>query len=326
MERTEMIDVERICTEETQTRDGLREQAVEEYSKLLLDGEDLGPLVVFVDGEKMRLAAGAHRLEAHKRLGHTQVPCVVRQGDRWAAIEFGIHDNLGHLGERLTRKDKRHAVAVVLKERPEMSDSAIGDLCHVSDKTVATVRRGLETRSEIPSLKHRVGTDGKTYPKLGGRPAKPADESEQPVAEPSQAGPGEFCSCGGRWESMGDGTRACLTCGALHPDNPKTKEDEPEPQTDLAAGEDDWLSALPRFGPPSKPSEDLFDQLIHNLGYTKKAADECGEAHPGPDYHKLMKLLNQCDTAIERWQVEEGLEVHSGERRRRFRPKRRSRP
>ena len=46
---------------------------------------------------------------------------------------------------------------------PQMSNVAIAEHCGSSDKTVADIRREMESGSEIPNLNSRTGLDGKTY-------------------------------------------------------------------------------------------------------------------------------------------------------------------
>ena len=84
------IELAKICTDQTQTRSNLREQTVIEYSELIQAGKEMDPAVVFdVDGE-LHLSAGAHRRAAYKMAGRTTMPCEVRKGTLWDAIESGI--------------------------------------------------------------------------------------------------------------------------------------------------------------------------------------------------------------------------------------------
>jgi hypothetical protein len=156
------VPLHKIQIDRTKTRASTRFQAVAEYAELISSGIDLDPAVVFdVDGE-LHLASGAHRRAAYQQAGRDSMPCELRTGTLWDAIEFGIRDNQRHVGERLTTADKRHNVQVVLKAKPKLSNSAIAELCAVSDKTVAKYRAELEGTSEIPKSDGRVGQDGRT--------------------------------------------------------------------------------------------------------------------------------------------------------------------
>jgi len=160
-EAIEMVLISEIEVDGTQTRAALRPEAIGDYAEKLGSGEEMDPCVVFRDGHKMWLAAGHHRRDAYKSLGRTELPCVVRQGSKWDAIEYGIRDNLQHRGERLSREDKRHNVLLALRENHELADVAIAELCGVSDKTVTKCRRESESSSEIPKTTKRVGRDGR---------------------------------------------------------------------------------------------------------------------------------------------------------------------
>ena len=155
------VGLDNIKVEGMETRAGIREAAVEDYEAVLESGGWLDPATVFItpDGEVL-LAAGRHRYEAHRRAGYPRMPCLIRRGTQWDAIEFGIRDNAEHKGERLTAEDKRHNVQKVLEERPGMSDRAIAELCGVSASTVGK-HRGATVQSGQSS--ERIGRDGRTY-------------------------------------------------------------------------------------------------------------------------------------------------------------------
>jgi hypothetical protein len=53
-----------------------------------------------------------------------------------------------------------------LKAKPEASNATVAKQVKADDKTVAKVRRKLESTSEIPKLKKTVGADGKSRPKI----------------------------------------------------------------------------------------------------------------------------------------------------------------
>src|SRR5262249_48505991 len=61
----------------------------------------------------------------------------------------------------LTAEQKRELIAEVLKAKPEQSNNQIAKQVKADDKTVAKVRRELESTSEIPKLEKTVGKDGK---------------------------------------------------------------------------------------------------------------------------------------------------------------------
>jgi hypothetical protein len=78
-------------------------------------------------------------------------------GDPYAlALSYNVHRR------HLTAEQKRELIAKVLKAKPEQSNRVIAEQIKADDKTVARVRRTLESTAEIPQLKKTVGADGKT--------------------------------------------------------------------------------------------------------------------------------------------------------------------
>jgi hypothetical protein len=73
--------------------------------------------------------------------------------------DFVISANLHR--RHLTADQKRDLIAKVLKAKPEVSNRQIAKQVKADDKTVANVRRDLESTAEIPKLEKTVGADGK---------------------------------------------------------------------------------------------------------------------------------------------------------------------
>jgi len=78
----------------------------------------------------------------------------------------------------LTSEQKRELIAKVLKAKPEASSAAVAKKTKTAEKTVAKVRRKLESTSEIPKLEKTVGADGKSR-------AKPKRKSESKPIDPT---------------------------------------------------------------------------------------------------------------------------------------------
>jgi hypothetical protein len=203
----------------TQTRANLRQPAIDEYAEMVRDGEPLDPAVVYRDGDNYFLAAGFHRREAYRLAGKSEMPCMVKEGSKWAAIEAGIQDNRQHRGERLTLGDRRHNARLVLQMQPQLLDRQIADLVTLSHVTVGKYRGKLEATGQIDQLEKRSGRDGKErrqpVPK-GVRTGQLATEQM-----PAEADDGTYdaahCGCGGEWVSDGHGQRYCEECKELHP-------------------------------------------------------------------------------------------------------------
>ena len=97
--------------------------------------------------------------------------------------DFVLSANLHR--RHLTSEQKRELIAKVLKAKPETSNAAVAKQTKTTDKTVAKVRRKLESTSEIPKLEKTVGKDGKARPKTK-KTKKPAGapKTKEPEPEP----------------------------------------------------------------------------------------------------------------------------------------------
>src|SRR5262249_49930955 len=155
-----------------------------DYGAMLEDGSEPPPAVVFFDGTDYHLADGFHRGDAALKKGKASLKCEVRQGTQFDALLYGIQANSRHSGLRFTRADQRRAILLVVRhpEGARLPDSRVAALCLTTDKTVASVRREMEGRSEIPNVSHRTDTLGRQQP--ASKPSRPAAEPEPPDAEP----------------------------------------------------------------------------------------------------------------------------------------------
>jgi hypothetical protein len=105
--------------------------------------------------------------------------------------DFVLSANLHR--RHLTGEQKRELIAKVLKAKPEASNTIIAKQTKTTDKTVAKVRRKLESTSEIPKLEKTTGADGKKRGrppkrKVGlapPRPPQPEPEAAAPLASGS---------------------------------------------------------------------------------------------------------------------------------------------
>lgn len=78
----------------------------------------------------------------------------------------------------LTQDQKRELIEKLLKAKPERSDRATAKLAKVDNKTVATKRKELEAREEIPHVETRVDTKGREQPAKKKSAAKAAEAVE----------------------------------------------------------------------------------------------------------------------------------------------------
>jgi hypothetical protein len=92
------------------------------------------------------------------------------------ALSYNVHRR------HLTAEQKRELIAKVLKAKPTASNSSIAAQVKVNDKTVASVRRELESNSEIPDKPDRIEKTGrKARGRKPGSAAKPKAVTEKPV-------------------------------------------------------------------------------------------------------------------------------------------------
>ena len=148
--RTESVPLDRIKDPGAQMRVEMRAETVDDYAADMLDGAVFPPIVVFDDGTDLWLAEGYHRIEATRKVGHTEILADVRPGTARDAILYAVGANAAH-GLRRTQADKRRAVERLLRD-PEWSrwsDRKIAEAAKVDHKTVAAIRR--ELAGEFPT-------------------------------------------------------------------------------------------------------------------------------------------------------------------------------
>jgi hypothetical protein len=118
------------------------------------------------------------------------------------AVSLNIHRR------HLTGEQKRELIAKLLKAKPEASNRSIGAQIKVDDKTVASVRRELESTAEIPQLEKTIGADGKARKQPARKPAQDSEERPPTVAEEIET-PEDV-------EDEGDSEETCWRRGLLY--------------------------------------------------------------------------------------------------------------
>ena len=163
------IDPRRIRTDlNTQARLCICDQMVKEYAEAMEAGDEFPPLTVFYDepNNQFILADGFHRLAAHMRVRpNDQILVEQRLGTAGNARWFSCGANRTH-GGRPSPEDKRFAIqqALTTDEGAKASDRQIGRHVGVDGKTVAAIRRELESICGIPQIDSRIVQRGsQTY-------------------------------------------------------------------------------------------------------------------------------------------------------------------
>lgn len=170
-----------------QARAEINQATVDEYSSAWLDGAKFPLSVVFFDGVIYHLADGFHRFFGAQKAGLLDLNCDVRKGTQADAVWFAVAANQQH-GLKRTNADKRRAVEIALREKPEMADNALAKHVGVSFHTVAELRVLLRVREVELSPPVRTGLDGKKR-SAPPPPQKPAIKPPTAPPKPPPATP-----------------------------------------------------------------------------------------------------------------------------------------
>jgi hypothetical protein len=127
----------------------------------------LPPIVV--SRADMTIIDGAHRVASARRLGLHVIAAEFFDGDRLEAFGEFVRRN-AHGGLEVAAEDRRDGVLRALASAPEWSDRRVAQLCGVSPKMVARLRRGRSSPQAGAEIERRVGRDGRA------RPVRPTHE------------------------------------------------------------------------------------------------------------------------------------------------------
>ncbi len=176
--------IEKIRTDGgVQSRERISDEYVTELAELIKAGKKLPPVDVYSDGTEIWAADGFHRIHAHLKANKRTVRCNVHKGSIKDAIWASVAANQEH-GLRRTNADKRHAVEMALKSRPDLSARAVADHVGVSDTFVNGLMRHVQTVCTC----ERVGRDGKTY-RVPPPPTPPQQVTPKIPPPPSDSAP-----------------------------------------------------------------------------------------------------------------------------------------
>jgi len=167
----------------TQPRKSISEEAVRNYTEVLLDGVKMPPVTVFFDGKHYWLADGFHRYHAHKAAGFKEIECDQINGTKRAAFIFSLGANATH-GMPRTNEEKRDTVITALTDPEicEMDDRKIAKICNVSHMTIGRLRKEFDLQKSPKPPK----------PPKGGKPATPKPPAPPaPPAKPEAYDPKE---------------------------------------------------------------------------------------------------------------------------------------
>lgn len=130
---------------ETQNREKLNEETVNEYAEAIEGGEKFPPMTIYKDGSNNWLVDGFHRYFAYKKAGITRIKCEVHNGTLTDARIASLAVNTKH-GLRRTNADKRKAVSRAFELMPDSSERDIAKHCGVSHTLVSKLRKNWEEK------------------------------------------------------------------------------------------------------------------------------------------------------------------------------------
>lgn len=136
------LDIAKLRTDgNTQAREKIDCDTVEEYAEHYRAKTKMPPVVVFFDGQAYWLADGFHRVAGARGAGRRKIESDVRQGTQRDAILFSLAANHNH-GLRRSNADKRKAVLTVLQDEEwsKWTDRRIAEHCGVSQPFVSGMR------------------------------------------------------------------------------------------------------------------------------------------------------------------------------------------
>lgn len=132
---------------------------------IAISGKMLTPVVMDENGD---ILDGHHRDLAYRQLTEEgfkimkPVPQIVTGLSDEEKRHFALRTNM--VRHQITRHQRRQIIADEVRRSPDLANAWIAEVCGVDGKTVAEVRKELESCSEIPIITTFRRRDGKTCP------------------------------------------------------------------------------------------------------------------------------------------------------------------
>lgn len=172
-----------------QTREKIDDRAAKDYAVALDNGAELPPGIAVRDQDgRLFLAAGHHRLLAHRMSGKRRMRVHVIEGTRFDALRIGVEDNSRNLSVRLSSLDRKAAAAKLLQEDPTKSSRDIAAIVGLSHSTVNRLRTEMEATGTLIQSDIRVGRDGRQIDteRIGEKVVTKATEVESADSQPHE--------------------------------------------------------------------------------------------------------------------------------------------
>ena len=147
----ENISLNIECVElasETQSRTQINRALVFDYAEALR-GDSMFPAIdVVTDGKSAWVWDGWHRVLAAKMIGRETVVANVSAGNLHDAVWLAASANRQH-GQRRTNADKRRAVMLALRARPNVDVKDVASHCGVSGEMVRQYQAAIDAGKQI---------------------------------------------------------------------------------------------------------------------------------------------------------------------------------
>jgi len=108
-----------------QVRESLDDETIDDYAAAISRGDQFKPVIVFKDGETLRLADGFHRVKAHVAAQVAHVDAMIFPGDFRAALTYAISANEKN-GRRPTAGDRARAYRLAVDNGLVKADDVEG--------------------------------------------------------------------------------------------------------------------------------------------------------------------------------------------------------
>jgi ParB-like chromosome segregation protein Spo0J len=152
----------RVSIEQIKLGDSPRE-VIEDAGHVRMLAESVSELPpIVVRSADLSVVDGAHRLAAQRIRGVSEIDVVMFDGDDLETYLESVRRNVYH-GKPLTMSERQNAVRRILRWDSKRSDRSIAEICGLSPKVVADLRR-CATAPNPQLNSHRVGKDGRARP------------------------------------------------------------------------------------------------------------------------------------------------------------------
>lgn len=143
---TTAIEISKIIRDpEIQPREKMSPETITQYAEDMLAGIAFPDIVVYTDGENYWLSQGFHRCAAAEEAGIPELDAEIREGTRedarWDAV--GSNKEFDCTGQRRTPGDKKRAVIIALKLRPDATSEEIADHVGCTARWIRSIKKDL---------------------------------------------------------------------------------------------------------------------------------------------------------------------------------------